>query len=266
MRRAGRLGASVAAAVLAGCGGDDAARDSQGPKEAIVTAFTTDDARVACEQTATARLVKEVHGTPAACHEQRAYHSGADAVTVAALRVEGSHGSATIGVTGGALDGVHERVSIVREGTRWKLDRFGPDLLRAVLIAEMDDARSVLDVDTRRCAARLVTRAGDATIRNAFGDEAALGKLLTPCVREALAESGPKRTERLRSIFTASIVSGVGDIPPTTIACVRRVVEREISGQALETWFDSGASPDRRGAAVDGLEKAIRITCPDFPR
>jgi hypothetical protein len=134
--RKGRLGVVVAAAALvaafslAACGGSSSSISAD--KNQITTAIqaaTTSGDPGACTKYQTPRFTGQTNGGSTgqaavkSC-EQNAANSAASKADVSNVSVNGNSATATITLTGSALNGQTVDVGLVKQGGQWKLDDF----------------------------------------------------------------------------------------------------------------------------------------------
>jgi hypothetical protein len=115
-----------------GCGDDDPS-DSEQIASAVKRAFMSTSAADQCEAVSD-RFVREVSGGRARC--RRSYDADdvrPDVTKVAATRIDGDRATTDVTLRAGDLEPVTGRVSLVKVGTSWKLDRLGLDFLRSVM-------------------------------------------------------------------------------------------------------------------------------------
>jgi hypothetical protein len=122
----------VSAFGIAACGGGDdndgSSKDQDQITAAIDRAATSGDP-AACSDVQTPRFVQQTNGggSPAqslkSC-EQDAQDSVAHSVDVSDIEVDGDTATAKAAVTGSFFDGQTLDIALIKQGGRWKLDRF----------------------------------------------------------------------------------------------------------------------------------------------
>ena len=155
-----------------GCGDDDRS-DSEQIASVVKRAFMPSSAADQCEAVSD-RFVRDVSGGRARC--RRSYDADdvrPDVTTVAATRIDGDRATTDVTLRAGDLEPVTGRVSLVKVGTSWKLDRLGLDFLRSVMSnGAQVSARSARERRAVRCfldavralSGRELRRVGNAVI------------------------------------------------------------------------------------------------------
>jgi hypothetical protein len=156
-----------------GCGDGDPS-DSAQIASAVKRAFMSTSAADECDEAVSDRFVREVSGGRARC--RRSYDADdvrPDATKVAATRIDGDRATTDVTLRAGDLEPVTGRVSLVKVGTSWKLDRLGLDFLRSVMsngaqvsaktASERRVVRCFLDA-VRALSGRELRRVGNAAI------------------------------------------------------------------------------------------------------
>lgn len=109
---------------LAACGSSD---NEEGQiEEAIKTSATSTDP-ASCKEASTQKFMEQTtrsKGSEAVktCEKEASDGSGAKAVTVSNVEVDGSKATADGALTGGSLDGQEVEIALVKDGDQWKLD------------------------------------------------------------------------------------------------------------------------------------------------
>lgn len=130
--------AVVAAVLLASCGGGAERTPSQQVRDVLSSWFTTHDVDTRCERDVTARFVREVYGDESACRraeepdEKTEPLAGSIEVGRPALR--GDRGAVRVELHHERAASAAGRVELAREGSRWRIDALGADLLRELFI------------------------------------------------------------------------------------------------------------------------------------
>lgn len=168
------MGFTVTALCIGAVGcGDDERSDTEQIASAVKRVFMSTSAADQCEAVSD-RFAREVSGGRARC--RRSYDADdvrPDVTKVAATRIDGDRATTEVTLRAGDLEPVSGRVSLVKVGTSWKLDRLGLDFLRSVMsngaqvsaktARERRVARCFLDA-VRALSGRELRRVGNAVI------------------------------------------------------------------------------------------------------
>jgi hypothetical protein len=115
-----------------GCG-DDGPSDSEQIASAVKRAFMSTSAADQCEAVSD-RFAREVSGGRARClRSYDAQDVRPDITKVAATRIDGDRATTDLTLSAGDVEPLTGRVSLVKVGMSWKLDRLGLDFLRLVM-------------------------------------------------------------------------------------------------------------------------------------
>jgi hypothetical protein len=235
------LGTLLAAVALAGCG----ASGPSGPQaevEATIRRLTLSPDPANCTTLLTARLREQASGKTGAAalrvceRESKSKHryNPTKSVAVSGVAVHGSTATAQAAYLGGAFDHQTARLSLVRKGRSWKIDRFdGLSVFhRAPLVAafrvDLREGPEKHDPRQIECLAAAFTRAPRPEVEAWFlnTSDAAEIRLARRCPRTI---SAPTETARVK-LTVGKLLTGEN---PTL--CVeletRRFLERNGHGQ-----------------------------------
>lgn len=233
------LSALLAALALAGCGGSGPS-GPQAEVEATIRRLTLSHDPAKCTTLLTARLREQASGKTGAaalhvCEREAAHpYNPTKSVAVSGVEVHGSTATARAAYVGGGFDRQTARLSLVREGRSWKIDRFDrlSEFHRAPLVAALrvDLREGPEKHDPRQidCLVTAFTRAPRPEVEAWFlnTSDAAEIRLSRRCPRTI---SAPTETARVK-LTVGKLLTGEN---PTL--CVeletRRFLERNGHGQ-----------------------------------
>jgi hypothetical protein len=159
-------------AVAAGCGGEDTDSDTEQITTAVKRVMESEDVRDQCETGVSERFVREVYVTLAQCREVNKTDPGEeddapDAARISHTRIEGGGGRATTAVILTSVKGARAsgRVTLVKVGGAWKVDRLGVDFLRSVFATLPAQADTAEERRILRCLAAESSALSDAAVR-----------------------------------------------------------------------------------------------------
>jgi hypothetical protein len=260
------LGLAALAVGLCACGGDSGPSPEEEVRAAALRAIETEDPALFCRKLVTERFVDELfEGGLAACVKSDVVEEDPGEPKVGAVAIEGEDGAraeVAVSVAGGNLDGTSGRVEFVKQGERWKLDRYGDDYLRSSFLAAIENADDgVLAVESmKRCFSGQVEKMSAAEVREfvddaAEGGDAYFGNLvsLSENCPEGMAEYGARElTDQLYE---------TGKRKPVFIRCIRDELEAfllltDIAPDLL------GEEPDEFAVAtLEGIVTGAKKNC-----
>lgn len=257
---------SLLALSLAACGDDgggSASSDDDDRSEiarVVERAFTTQDAKVTCEQLASESFVTRVYGGVAQCMKAEKpdpEDKPPTDVSVSGVTVDGNAGTARSRFVGGDLDAVAGTVEVRKEDGEWTIDDLGADLLRSVfktgLETELEKDKTFNKPNVRACATKLITdqpddkikRFGYDAIGEREGSDEEIAKLLAPCLTLARSGEGPGNRSVVRETFEAQIRRGARQdgLPRSVIDCAIEKLRSSISDEELSSSLTAKGQP-----------------------
>ncbi len=117
------LAATLAALLLAGCGGGGPSDEEQ-ITATIERAFTQSDPKL-CGELLTPLFIKTFYGTQAKCEQTASQRANASTVAVLKTTVKGDLATSLIKATGGSASPKPTTLRLVKDGGIWKIDGVG---------------------------------------------------------------------------------------------------------------------------------------------
>jgi hypothetical protein len=265
--------ALLAAFALASCGGGggDASTDS-GPsaeaevKAAVAKIVATEDPKVFCKQLVSKHLVAMVYGgdVTRCLDSDEPVPQEAGKADISSVKLDPKterSAEVKLRVDGGTQNGATGHIEMVKEGGAWKLDDYGDDFLRSVIVVEIDviDEGAAANPLMKKCLGAQFEDLPAAKIRELTfedsNDKTALVnkellKLSENCPN-ALADYGAEAfSEPLK-----------GDFPPAFIKCFRKELKFGFELTNLAPKLLVPKPDDISVAALEGLASGAKQNC-----
>jgi hypothetical protein len=193
-------------AVAAGCGGRDAPSDDGPIETAVKRVLESENVEDQCETGVSERFVREVYLTLAQCRRANApvpadRDSPPDRAQISATRITGDR--ATTGVTLTSDRGARAtgRLTLVRVGSTWKVDRLGVDFLRSVFATLPEEGETAEERRILACLAQATRALPDGAVQRVGNlvvgqrlTEAALPARAALCIRDGAPQQPMETT------------------------------------------------------------------------